>query len=151
MSDQLTFLMGQYEARFPTDRFYVRTHMWFQESNSAYRVGFTAYVTRLLQDVYFLYWQVELDTVVQARQPIGELESSKAISDIYAPTDGTLLCFNQELLNDPTAINVDGYGKGWLFELEPINAELLTAADYVEFLKETWPETQRVIKGQMNE
>jgi glycine cleavage system H protein len=150
MSDELVFEMGKHQARFPTDRFYLRTHMWFLKNNGAYRVGFTAYVVPLLQDVYFLDWSVEPGTVVEAKQEIGELESSKAVSTIPAPTDGTLLSFNQDLMKDPTAINVDCYGKGWLFEFEPTNAEFLSAADYIKHLEGTWDETQRMIKGQMH-
>ena len=143
--------MGKYEARFPTDRFYVRNHMWFQKLNEVYRVGLSAYAVRLLQDVYFLDWSIEPGTVVQAKQEIGEIESSKAISSIYAPADGTLLRFNEELLRDPTPINVDGYGKGWFFEFDPRNADLLTADAYVKYLDGTWEDTQRHIKGQMND
>ena len=151
MSDHLIFSMGKYEARFPTDRFYVRSHMWFRAHEGVYRVGFTAYAVRLLQDVYFLDWSVEPGSVVKAKQEIGEVESSKAISSIYAPIDGTLLRFNTDLMKDPTPINVDPYDKGWLFEFEPQTDQLLTAAEYVKYLDGTWEETQRHIKGQMHD
>ena len=151
MSDHLIFSMGKYEARFPADRFYVRSHMWFMDHEGVYRVGFTAYAVRLLQDVYFLDWSVEPGSVVKAKQEIGEVESSKAISSIYAPIDGTLLRFNADLMKDPTPINVDPYGKGWLFEFEPQTDDLLTAAEYVKYLDATWEETQRHIKGQMHD
>src|SRR5581483_2704632 len=151
MSDHLVFSMGKYEARIPTDRSYVPTHMWFRVEGGAYRVGFTAYAVRLLQDVYFLCWNVEPGSAVVAREEIGEIESSKAISTIHAPADGTLISFNQELLGDPSPINVDCYGTGWLFEFEPAGTELLTAADYLGHLEGTWDETQRMIKGQMHD
>jgi len=150
MSDRLVFMMGKYQAWFPTDRLYARNHMWFQDSGGIYRVGFTAFAVRMLQDVYFLAWSIEPGSFVRAKQEIGEIESSKAISSIYAPTDGALLRFNNELLKDPTPINTDGYGKGWLFEFDPKTADLLTAADYVKHLEGTWEEAQRHIKGQMN-
>ena len=152
MSDQLIFPMGKYEARFPTDRLYSRNHMWFQEAaGGRYRVGLSAYAVRLLQDVYFLDWRVDAGAAVRAKQEIGEVESSKALSSIYAPSDGTLAAFNKELLKDPTPINVDNYGAGWLFEFEPSGAELMTAADYLKYLEGTWDEAQRHIKGQMND
>jgi glycine cleavage system H protein len=151
MSEHLIFLMGKYEARFPTDRLYVRSHMWFQAEGGAYRVGFTAFAVRMLQDVYFLDWGVEPGTVVKAKQEIGEVESSKAISTLHAPANGTLLRFNQELMKDPTAINVDNYGKGWLFDFDPQDALLLDAAEYVSHLAGIWEETQRQIKGQMHD
>lgn len=149
MTERLIFLMGKYEARFPTDRQYVRSHMWFQAEAGVYRVGFTAFAVRMLQDVYFLDWSIEPGTEVRAKQEIGEIESSKAISSLHAPADGTLLRFNPELMKDPTAINVDNYGKGWLFEFEPQGAVLLSAAEYVSHLEAIWEDTQRQIKGQI--
>ncbi|MBO0725624.1 MAG: glycine cleavage system protein H [Blastocatellia bacterium] len=151
MSDHFIFLMGKYEARVPKDRLYAPNHMWFRAEGKVYRVGFTAFAVRLLQDVYFLDWIVEPGAVVAAKQEIGEVESSKAVSTLHAPFDGTLLSFNRELMKDPTAINVDSYGAGWLFEFDPTDAVLLTAEDYIRRLEGTWDETQRQIKGQMND
>jgi glycine cleavage system H protein len=149
MTDQLTFLMGKYEARFPTDRLYAQNHMWFKAEAGAYRVGFTAFAVRMLQDVYFLDWSVEPGTVVKAKQEIGEVESSKAVSSLHAPSNGTLLQFNRELMKDQTAINVDNYGKGWLFDFDPEDAVLLNAAEYVRRLEGIWEDTQRQVKGQI--
>jgi glycine cleavage system H protein len=151
MSDHFVFLMGKYEARIPKDRLYAQNHMWFRADGDAYKVGFTAFAVRLLQDVYFLDWSVEPGAVVSAKQEIGEVESSKAVSTLHSPFDGTLLRFNRDLLKDPTAINVDNYGAGWLFEFDPKCALLLTAEDYVQRLEGTWEETQRQVKGQMND
>ena len=55
-----------------------------------------------------------------------------------------------DLLNDPSGINVDGYGKGWLFELTGVLKGILTAEEYHAFLDEAWLQTQRLIKGQLN-
>jgi glycine cleavage system H protein len=130
--------------------------MWFQDGpagagSAGYRVGFTAFAVRLLQDVYFLDWGIEPGTAVEANQEIGEIESSKAVSSLYAPTAGLILKFNRELLKDPTPINVDNYGQGWLFDLESEPAGLLSAADYVNYLEGAWEESQRQIKGQMHD
>ncbi|MBO0857731.1 MAG: glycine cleavage system protein H [Chloracidobacterium sp.] len=151
MSDHLIFLMGKYEARVPVDRLYAPSHMWFRAEGNAYRVGFTAFAVRLLQDVYFLDWNVDPGAVVAAKQEIGEVESSKAVSTLHAPFDGTLLSFNRELMKDPSAINVDSYGAGWLFDFDPNDAVLLTAEDYIRRLEGTWEDTQRQIKGQIND
>jgi len=146
----LTFAMGRYEARIPTDRMYAENHLWLKEEGEIFRVGFTAYSVRLLQDVYFLSWDVEPGTAVRKKQEIGEVESSKALSDLYAPYDGKIVRFNPLLLEDPSYINSDGYGKGWLYEFET-EAELLTPEQYVELLDTVWEKTQRLIKGQINE
>lgn len=150
MAEQLHFMMGQYRAEIPTDRSYSPRHMWLQpEQEGGWRVGLTAYSVRLLQDVYFLEWSIDAGTAVAERQEIGEIESSKAVSSLYAPCAGVVTGFNEAVLNDPSAINVDSYGDGWLFTMQS-DSPLLTAEDYVELLAEGWEKTQQTIKGQMN-
>ena len=63
---------------------------------------------------------------------------------------GQLTLFNEQLLEDPSAINVDKYGDGWLFEIASEDPELLTPENYVEHLITDWEVTQRTIKGQLN-
>jgi glycine cleavage system H protein len=147
MSD-LVFLMGNYEARFPTDRWYCTNHMWAQLQGDVHRCGFTAYAVRLLQDVYFLEWCVDEDVYVAERQTIGAIESKKAESDLYCPTAGRIVRFNAALMDDPSTINADTYGRGWLFELQATGGGLLSPEDYLRHLDSTWKVAQRVIKGQ---
>ena len=85
------------------------------------------------------------------RQEIGSIESKKAESSLYAPTAGRLLRFNEELLSDPSAINLDKYGAGWLFEIQSAGDTLLDPPGYIQHLTAVWEVTQRTIKGQMNE
>jgi len=151
MSDQLVFMMGEFEALFPTDRKYAKNHMWAMQFDQAFRFGFTAYAVRLLQDVYFLDWIVDPDSQLGKQQQIGAIESKKAESDLFAPMPGRLTQFNDELLSDPSAINVDKYNRGWLFEIDGAGEELLSADQYIEHLEEVWEVTQRTIKGQLNE
>jgi len=151
MSGPLTFMMGNFAAEFPTDRRYAKNHMWAQQRGEVLRFGFTAYAVRLLQDVYFLDWTVDAGTSLALKQEIGQIESKKAESSLYSPATGTLVCFNEELLSDPSAINVDKYGGGWLFEMQTAGEELITAEHYLEHLAAVWEVTQRTIKGQMNE
>lgn len=150
MPDELVFMMGQYAARIPGDRSYAPNHLWLKPIDGGYQVGFTAYSVRLLQDVYFLEWSIDPDTRVRKKQSIGEIESSKALSTLYAPFEGRVIEFNEGLLSDPSAINTDGYGRGWLFTFET-DAELLDPAAYVKLLEAGWEDTQRMIKGQINE
>jgi glycine cleavage system H protein len=169
-SNELTFMMGQFSATFPTDRLYARNHMWGQRweggapaepsrygsagaspSQSRIRFGFTAYAVRLLQDVYFLDWSHDAGAMVHEKQQIGSIESKKAESDLFCPLAGTITAYNKELLADPSAINVDKYGRGWLFEMEAEPQSLLTAEQYLEHLASVWEVTQRTIKGQLNE
>ena len=72
---------------------------------------------------------------------------------MYAAISGQLTEFNEKLLADPSAINTDKYGDGWLFEVEPAGPELplLTPAEYIEHLDGVWKITQQTIKGQLND
>lgn len=152
MSDHLVFMMGEFEAGFPTDRRYAKNHMWALEQGETVRIGFSAYAVRLLQDVYFLDWHVEPETQLRERQEIGFIESKKAESDLYCPLSGRLVRLNQALLADPSTINVDKYGEGWLLEIEPHATDvLLSPEEYLEHLEGVWEITQRTIKGQLNE
>jgi len=100
--------------------------------------------------VYFLEWSIDPGTLVRDKQEIGEVESAKAVSSMFPPCAGKVLNFNQQLLNDPSGINADNYGSGWLYEFET-TASLLSAAGYVEFLQSAWEDAQKAIKGQINE
>lgn len=179
MTGELVFMMGEFAARFPTDRQYARNHMWAmqrslhapreetekstlhapreesphaeREEYNMYRFGFSAYAVRLLQDVYFLDWSVTAPATIAERQQIGFIESKKAESDLFAPLAGKLVRYNDALMTDPSAINVDKYGDGWLFELEASGEGLLSPEQYLEHLTAVWEVTQRTIKGQMNE
>jgi glycine cleavage system H protein len=124
--------------------------MWCRAAEGRLRFGFTAYAVRLMQDVYFLDWQVSAGDAVQYLQQIGHIETSKAVSDLFAPITGTVHAFNQELLNDPTPINLDQYGAGWLFEMEGDPVPTLSVTEYHQFLTENWEKTQRLIKGKIN-
>lgn len=151
MTEPLHFMMGNFRAVIPEDRLYSARHLWLQETSpGVFRVGFTAYSVRLLQDVYFLEWSIDPGTTVRDRQEIGEIESSKAISSMFPPCAGDVLNFNPQLLKDPSGINADNYGVGWLYEFRPAEP-LLKPEEYVEVLKSGWENAQRTIKGQMNE
>jgi glycine cleavage system H protein len=149
--NDLTFLMGKYPAVIPADLRYAATnHMWCRDMGGRYRFGFTSYAVRLMQDVYFLDWQVSAGDTVRQLQQIGHIETSKAVADLFAPIAGRITAFNRELLRDPTPINLEPHGAGWLFEMEGDAGVTLTAAEYHQFLEANWEKTQRVIKGKMN-
>ena len=151
MSDHLVFRMGEFEARFPADRRYAKNHLWAtSREGTMYRFGFTAYAVRLLLDVYFLEWHVEAGVPLTAQQEIGAIESKKAESGLYAPIAGRLVRFNESLLSDPSIINLDNYGEGWLFEIEGAGSELLSAEQYLAHVSASWEVAQRTIKGQFN-
>ncbi|QEG20602.1 glycine cleavage system protein H [Mariniblastus fucicola] len=151
-SDNLIFMMGEFEASFPTDRMYASNHMWaLPGDGDVFRFGFTAYSVRLLQDVYFLDWSFDAPHPVEVGTEIGAVESKKAESSLYSPLTGHLTEFNEALMDDPSAINLEKYDKGWLFEIQSSDTSpLLTPEAYLELLVEVWDKTQKTIKGQLN-
>ncbi|HEX3659292.1 MAG TPA: glycine cleavage system protein H [Pirellulales bacterium] len=151
MSGERVFMMGKFAARFPTDRKYAKNHMWARAEGAGYRFGFSAYAVRLLQDVYFLEWSIDAGAALREKQAIGAIESSKAESELYCPMAGRLVAFNEVLLQDPSAINVDTYGAGWLFDMTGSGQSLLEPDDYLEHLADAWKIAERTIKGQFNE
>jgi glycine cleavage system H protein len=150
MPDDRTFLMGKFPALLPGALRYARNHMWARPHGDGFRFGFTSYAIRLMQDVYFLDWQVSAGDAVELLQPIGHIETSKAVSDLFAPIAGKMTAFNPALLEDPSGINVDGYGDGYLFEMTCAGDTLLTVDEYYQFLADNWEKTQRLIKGKIN-
>jgi glycine cleavage system H protein len=151
MPDSLTFLMGNHPAELPGDRLYFKNHMWAQPTpDGPLRVGFSSYAVRLMQDVYFLEWRTD-PGLVTLKQEIGYIETQKATSGLYAPLAGRVLRFNPELLTDPSGVNADPYGTGWLFEMnaDP-TGHALDVAGYFAHLEAGWEATQRMLKGQVN-
>ena len=118
---------------FPDDLKYTSEHEWVRAADGAARVGITDYAQDALGDIVY----VSLPTVgsrVEAGSPLGELESTKSVSDIYAPVSGTVVARNESLDATPELVNNDPYGGGWLFEIVPSDPAqldgLLDAAAY---------------------
>ncbi len=149
MPEAITFMMGKFPAPLPGELRYCRNHMWCQQAGGVLRFGFTTYAVRLMQDVYFLDWQASPGDPLSLKQLIGHIETSKAMSDLFAPLAGTLVDFNPELLKDPSAINVEPYGSGWLFTMDADPADTLDVQEYHDFLAANWEKTQNMLKGHM--
>lgn len=150
MPESFTFLMGKHPALLPGELRYCKNHMWCRPgADGLHAFGFSAYAVRLMQDVYFLEWRID-PGFVTLKQEIGYIETQKATSGLYAPVAGRIERFNEELLNDPSAINADGYGRGWLFDLSGPLEDTLSVREYHDFLTTAWAQAQRLIKGQLN-
>lgn len=120
----------------PQDRLYSRTHEWVKIDGGVATVGVTRYAQEQLGDVVF----VELPAVgrsVAAEEPIGTIESVKAVSDLFAPVAGEVVEANAVLESQPELINNDPYGGGWLVRLKvaaDAGAGLMDAAAYEKFV-----------------
>jgi glycine cleavage system H protein len=116
------------------DKFsYTKEHEWVSISSSIYTMGITDYAQAALGDIVY----VQLPTVGQnitEGQVCGEVESTKSVSDIYAPVTGVIVEVNQSLSQSPETINSDPYGAGWLLKVEVSKDPdgLLSAAEYGE-------------------
>lgn len=125
-------------TRTPEDLRYTEEHEWVRRTGpTTVRVGITDYAQSQLGDVVFVQLP-EVDKDVTAGESIAEVESTKSVSDIYAPLTGKVVAVNEDLVQSPETLNSDPYAEGWLFELafeaesalDSALAELLDAAGY---------------------
>ncbi|MEY3722697.1 MAG: glycine cleavage system protein GcvH [Candidatus Nanopelagicaceae bacterium] len=113
---------------------YTKEHEWIEEvSPGRYRVGITDYAQGALGDIVYLQMP-KVGESISAGKVCGEVESTKSVSEIYAPISGTVTTVNTDLDSAPETINSDPYGKGWLMEMEASSpnqlSELLSPEAY---------------------
>jgi glycine cleavage system H protein len=124
---------------FPEDLRYTRDHEWARSKDGRVVVGITEFAQDQLGDIVY----VELPAVgatVTKGETFGVVESTKAVSDLYAPVSGKVVEINAPLVDAPEGINAEPYGKGWMIAVEPSDpkelAELLDAKGYSAFVAE---------------
>ena len=106
---------------YPDDLKYTAEHEWVRtpgEAAGSIRIGITHYAQDALGDIVYVSLP-EVGASVEAGTPCGELESTKSVSDVYAPVSGEVVAVNGGLDATPELVNTDPYGGGWLFELVP--------------------------------
>jgi glycine cleavage system H protein len=127
----------------PDDLKYTAEHEWVSiegtGAEAVLRIGITAYAQEALGDIVFVTLPA-VGTEVQQGQSLGEVESTKSVSDVYAPVAGTVTACNGQLEASPELLNSDPYGDGWMVEIRPTagaeaaldSPKLLGAAAYKE-------------------
>ena len=124
-------------ASYPESLKYTKEHEWARLAGNRATVGITAFAKDQLGDVVYLELP-EVGTSVTRGQPFGVVESTKAVSELFAPVTGKVTKINQALVDAPEGINDDPHEKGWMIEIElssPNEAsELLTAKQYEELV-----------------
>ncbi|HEY7947263.1 MAG TPA: glycine cleavage system protein GcvH [Acidimicrobiales bacterium] len=119
------------QLRYSTD------HEWVRSESGTVRIGITDYAQDALGDVVFVSLP-ELGSHVDAQGVLGEVESTKSVSEIYAPVAGEVVAVNGSLTDAPEQLNSDPYGEGWICEIAPTDpdavAGLLDAAGYTELI-----------------
>jgi glycine cleavage system H protein len=125
---------------FPEDLKYTREHEWVSIDGSVATIGITDHAQEQLGDVVF----VELPTVgdrVEKADAFGVVESTKAVSDVYAPLSGEVAEVNDDLPDNPELINEDPYGDGWMVKItlgdKADLEDLMTADEYRKFIEES--------------
>jgi len=130
---------GEYEVR--AIPYYTREHTWARiMADGTVRVGITDYAQKMLREVVFVELP-EVGSEVKQMEPFGSIESVKAVSDLYCPLSGKVKEVNEKVVNDPSIVNKDPYGEGWLVIIEPQKLEeelknLLNADAYKKLIKE---------------
>lgn len=114
---------------------YSQDHVWIDTSSSPAVIGITEYAASELGDLVFLDLP-ETGGKIEAGDEVVELESSKAVEPLVSPVSGTVAYVNRDAAEDPSIINNDPYGEGWILkvELDDDEPELLSAEDYAKII-----------------
>lgn len=102
----------------PDELRYTKDHEWARLEAGRLRVGVTDYAQDALGDIVFVQLP-EVGAIVEAATSVSEIESTKSVSDVYAPVGGTVVEVNGQLTDQPQRVNEDPYGQGWLFVIDP--------------------------------
>ncbi|MBQ2297411.1 MAG: glycine cleavage system protein GcvH [Ruminiclostridium sp.] len=117
-------------SNIPAELKYSASHEWIKEEDGIFVIGLTDYAQSALGDIVFINLPEEGDEVT-AGESFADVESVKAVSDVFSPVTGTICAVNEELLDDPAQVNEDPYG-AWLIKVENVTGteELLDAEGY---------------------
>ncbi|MFD5869025.1 glycine cleavage system protein GcvH [Corynebacterium sp. NPDC060344] len=119
-------------ASLPTDYLYSAEHEWVNSTDvsagDVVRVGITQYAADQLGEIVYVELP-EVGAEAEAGEPCGEVESTKSVSDIYAPVSGEIVAVNEDLEDSAAVINDDPYGAGWIYEVRVTEAGPLMDAE----------------------
>lgn len=120
----------------PDGLLYSKDHEWVLVTGSTARIGITDFAQDALGDVVYVQLP-STGITVSAGESFSEVESTKSVSDIYAPVSGTVAAVNGAIESDPSLLNTDPYGAGWICEIAISNSDevglLMSASDYATF------------------
>src|SRR2546421_7029712 len=124
----------------PDDLRYTAEHEWvLLNAEGTVRIGVTDYARTQLGDVVYIQLP-RLGDSVAAGEPVGEVESTKSVSDVFAPVEGEIVARNEALEDSPDLVNSDPYGAGWMIEIKPAQPaavdSLMIAEEYRSLIGE---------------
>lgn len=116
----------------PTTLSYTEEHEWLEDRGDVVRVGVTPYAAESLGDIVYVQLP-DVGEKVTAGESCGELESTKSVSDLYAPATGEIIAVNEAVADEPGLVNAEPFGAGWLLEIRvEQSGPVLTAEQYAE-------------------
>ena len=125
------------EPAIPSDCRFTRDHAWVWVNDGLGTVGISHYAQEQLGDIVYISLP-SVGASVEQLEKMGEVESVKAVSDLFSPVSGRVMAVNQELSDHPELVNQDPYGQGWLIKVELSEAgeleDLLTADEYLALI-----------------
>lgn len=125
--------MEESQLRFSED------HLWVIEMGEIARIGLSEYAQEQLGEIVSVT-RAEVGRFIEPGDPIGELESQKTVVELVSPIGGTIKAVNEIVVEDPSLINIDPYGKGWLVEVEINDPEeierLMNHEEYEAFVED---------------
>lgn len=123
---------------YPDDLYYSKEHLWVRVTANRGVIGITDYAQQEMGEIIYVELPTE-GSPIEQNDIFGSLESSKTVAELYSPVSGEILSVNRDLEEEPSMINDDPYGKGWLIAVElddPTELEeLLSASEYEDYLE----------------
>ena len=117
---------------------YTKEHEWARVEDDIVIIGITDYAQDALGEIVYIELPSEGDEITRG-EPFGAVESTKSVSDLYAPISGEVVEVNEALLDSPEAINEDPYGEGWMVKVKPYDPseleDLMDSDEYTEFIE----------------
>ncbi len=131
--------MAAEEFRVEEGRYYTKDHLWVKVDGDDAVVGITDYGQHQLGDIVYIELP-SVDSEVEAGEKVASIESVKASIDIFSPLTGKIISVNEDLKEDPSLLNTDPYGEGWIFEMKMSDLteleDLMLDVDYKAYIEE---------------
>lgn len=124
--------------KFPVTLKYTQQHEWIKTDEGICVVGITDYAQGELGDIIYMDITTEKGTNVKQGDTVGSIEAVKTVSEIYSPVSGKIIEVNNSINDNPSVVNTDPYGDGWIFKIQPDNMDeisnLMDAEKYKELI-----------------
>ncbi|KQC13950.1 MAG: glycine cleavage system protein H [Desulfuromonas sp. SDB] len=129
------------EVNIPEDLKYTKSHEWIKIEGNIITIGITDFAQQELSDIVYVEFQLDTDDEISQGDPFCTIEAVKTAEDINSPADGKIISVNSDLPDDPSVINKDPYGQGWLAKIEVADQSfqdnLISAQEYLKITEQS--------------